>query len=101
MLVLKKPKSLFSDKSRQKGTLGILGLCQMRKGSGYKPSVINLKPISSTKAINLSRFKFKTQVQAEGEPFENFVTDLKLSVKYCSYPKDEKMVCYHIVFCVI
>ena len=45
-----------------------------------------------------ARYKFQAQVQAEGEPFENFVTDLKLLVKDCSYPEDEKMVRDRIVF---
>ena len=45
-------------------------------------------------------YKFQARVQAEGEPFENFVTDLKLLVNDCSYPEDEKMVHDRIVFSV-
>ena len=44
-------------------------------------------------------YKFQARVQAEGEPFENFVTDLKLLVKDCSYPEDEKW--FVIVLCLV
>ena len=76
--------------------LGILGLCQMRKGRGYKHSMTKSKLVSRQKSNEVfALYKFQVLVRAEGEPFENIVTDLKLLVKDCSYIENEKMVRDH------
>ena len=48
-----------------------------------------------------SRYKFKSRVQKEDEPFEQFVMDLRILIKNCGYATDElknEMVRDHIVF---
>lgn len=45
-----------------------------------------------------SRYKFNERVQGLNEPFEQFVTDLKLLVKDCNYANSEEMVRDRIVF---
>ena len=45
-----------------------------------------------------ARYKFHTRVQSNGEPFESFVTDLKLLVKDCAYNDADKMIRDRIVF---
>lgn len=48
-----------------------------------------------------SRYMFKSRVQKDGEPFEQFVMDLKLLIKECGYETEnlrDKMVRDHIVF---
>lgn len=48
-----------------------------------------------------SRYKFKSRVQKEDEPFEQFVMDLRILIKDCGYATDElknEMVRDHIVF---
>jgi hypothetical protein len=39
-----------------------------------------------------ARYKFHKKVQSENEPFEQFITDLKLLVKDCGYADPDKMV---------
>lgn len=38
------------------------------------------------------------KMQADGETFENFITELKLLVKDCGYPNSDEMVRDRIVF---
>ena len=45
-----------------------------------------------------ARYKFHERTQAEGEPFENFVTDLKLLAKDCNFAENDKMIRDRIVF---
>ena len=47
-----------------------------------------------------SRYKFKSCTQAEGQTFEEFVTELKLLIKDCGYADDiqNEMIRDHIVF---
>ena len=45
-----------------------------------------------------ARFRMTSRVQGVEEPFDTFVTDLKLLVKDCSYPNPDKMVRDGIVF---
>ena len=47
-----------------------------------------------------SRYVFKSRVQEADEPFEQFVTDLKLLIKECSYDETvhDYMTRDHIVF---
>lgn len=44
-----------------------------------------------------SRYKFHKKVQSGNEPFEQFLTDLKLLVKDCRYAEPDEMVRYRIV----
>ena len=45
-----------------------------------------------------ARYKFQERMQGSGEPFEQFVTDLKLLVKDCGYADSDQMVRDRIVF---
>ena len=47
-----------------------------------------------------NRYKFKSRTQGEGEPFEAFVTELKVLIKDCAYPEtiQDEMIRDHIVF---
>ncbi|XP_052820412.1 uncharacterized protein K02A2.6-like [Mya arenaria] len=47
-----------------------------------------------------SRYKFKSRAQEDGEPFESFVTQLKILIKDCGYPVgiQDEMIRDHIVF---
>ena len=45
-----------------------------------------------------ARYKFQERMQGSGEPFEQFVTDLKLLVKDCGYADSDQMVRGRIVF---
>ena len=45
-----------------------------------------------------SRYKFHKRVQAESETVEQFVTDLKLLVRDCSFKEPDKMIRDRIVF---
>ena len=45
-----------------------------------------------------SRYKFHKSVQAESEAVEQFVTDLKLLVRYCSFKEPDEMIRDRIVF---
>ena len=45
-----------------------------------------------------ARYKFQERMQGSGEPFERFVTDLKLLVKDCGYADSDQMVRDRIVF---
>lgn len=47
-----------------------------------------------------ARYKFHEKVQAEGESFDNFVTELKLLVKDCGYANTDEMVRDRIVFAI-
>lgn len=48
--------------------------------------------------IIFAHYKFHDKVQAVGEPFEQFVTDLRLLVKGCNYTNSEEMIRDHVVF---
>ena len=43
------------------------------------------------------RYRFHQRAQESSEPFEHFVTDLKLLVKDCAYPNPDEMVRDRIV----
>lgn len=45
-----------------------------------------------------ARYRFHEKMQAKGETFEHFITELKLLVKDCSYPNSDEMVRDRIVF---
>lgn len=45
-----------------------------------------------------NRYKFQSRIQAEGELFEQFVTDLQTLVRDCAYDKPDEMVRDRIVF---
>ncbi|KAL0161181.1 hypothetical protein M9458_044906, partial [Cirrhinus mrigala] len=45
-----------------------------------------------------ARYRFHEKMQAAGETFEHFITELKLLVKDCSYPNSDEMVRDRIVF---
>ena len=44
-----------------------------------------------------NRYKFQSRSQSESESFDQFVTDLKLLVKDCTYDKPDEMVRDRIV----
>lgn len=45
-----------------------------------------------------ARYRFHEKMQADGEMFEHFITELKLLVKDCGYPNSDEMVRDRIVF---
>ncbi|KAL0194540.1 hypothetical protein M9458_008112, partial [Cirrhinus mrigala] len=45
-----------------------------------------------------ARYRFHEKMQADGETFEHFITELKLLVKDCGYPNSDEMVRDRIVF---
>lgn len=48
--------------------------------------------------IIFARYKFHEKVQGANEPFEQFLTDLRLLVKDCNYANNEEMVRDRVVF---
>ncbi len=48
--------------------------------------------------VIFARYKFHEKVQGEREPFEQFVTDLRLLIKDCSYANSDEMIRDRIVF---
>lgn len=48
--------------------------------------------------VIFARYKFHEKVQGASEPFEQFVTDLRLLVKDCNYANSEEMIRDRIVF---
>lgn len=48
--------------------------------------------------VIFARYKFNEKVQGQNEPFEQFVTDLRLLVKDCNYANSEEMIRDRIVF---
>ena len=54
-----------------------------------------VKPRSN---IVYNRYRFSCRIQHEEESFEQFVTDLQILVKDCSYDKADEMVRDRIVF---
>lgn len=48
--------------------------------------------------VIFARYKFHEKVQGANEPFEQFVTDLRLLVKDCNYASSEEMIRDRIVF---
>ena len=57
-----------------------------------------VKPRSN---IVYNRYRFSSRIQQEEESFEQFVTDLQILVKDCSYDKADEMVRDRIVFGVV
>ena len=53
--------------------------------------------VTPTSNTLFARYKFNNRLQKD-EPFDNFVTDLKLLVKNCGYEKPDEMVRDRIVF---
>jgi hypothetical protein len=45
-----------------------------------------------------ARYKFSCRTQAMGEPVENFVTDLRVLARECSFPNTDEMIRDRIVF---
>ena len=48
--------------------------------------------------MQFSRYKFHKRVQAESETVEQFVTDLKLLVRDCSFKEPDEMIRDRTVF---
>ena len=48
--------------------------------------------------VIFARYKFHEKIQGVNEPFEQFVTDLRLLVKDCNYANNEEMIRDRIVF---
>lgn len=48
--------------------------------------------------VIFARYKFHEKVQGEHEPFEEFMTDLRLLVKDCNYANSDEMILDRIVF---
>lgn len=48
--------------------------------------------------VIFARYRFHEKVQGASEPFEQFVTDLKLLVQDCNYANSEEMIRDRIVF---
>ena len=48
--------------------------------------------------VIFARYKFHEKIQGVNEPFEQFVTDLRLLVKDCNYANSEEMIRDRIVF---
>lgn len=48
--------------------------------------------------VIFARYKFNEKVQGQNEPFEQFVTDLRLLAKDCNYANSEEMIRDRVVF---
>ena len=78
------------DKDREIYSTWELGAEGAKKlNTYYTKYVAYVKPKSNRV---FARYKFHQKVQQEGEPFEQFLTDLKLLVKDCGYVDPGEMV---------
>ena len=78
------------DKGREIYSTWELGTEEAKKlNTYYTKYEAYVKPKSNRV---FARYKFRQKVQQEGEPFEQFLTDLKLLVKDCGYCDPNEMV---------